>query len=223
MSPVKGPIKVLLVDEDRDYLNLTKRILDRVPEFSVETTPSPSEALMIIDDSIVDAVVSDYQMPEMSGLELLREVRGRHGDLPFIILTGRSREEVAIEALNLGADFYLQKGLDPLQVTELTNMIRQTVKRRWAEKAMRDSDALHRLILDSSSAAISVNVEGKIEYANRKRAELTGNPSPEELNGQDSMLAVHPDDLEALLSRQGARRRGERTEPNFSFRAVRKP
>ena len=56
-----------------------------------------------------DAIICDYQMPEMNGIDLLKMVRAGGNKIPFIMFTGRGREEVLIEALNSGADFYLQK------------------------------------------------------------------------------------------------------------------
>ena len=51
-------------------------------------------------------------MPVMDGISLLKSIRQRDGDIPFILFTGRGREEVVIDALNNGADFYIQKGGD---------------------------------------------------------------------------------------------------------------
>jgi len=51
-----------------------------------------------------DAIVSDFQMPEMNGITLLREIRST-SDIPFILFTGKGREEVVIDAINNGADF----------------------------------------------------------------------------------------------------------------------
>ena len=59
-------------------------------------------------------------MPGMDGIKFLKAVRAQYPVLPFIIFTGRGREEVAMEALNCGADRYIQKGGDPKsQFTEL--------------------------------------------------------------------------------------------------------
>ena len=67
-------------------------------------------------------------MPEMDGIEFLKIVRGRGDKTPFIIFTGKWREEVVIEALNSGADFYLQKGGEPKsQFAELSNKIQHAV------------------------------------------------------------------------------------------------
>jgi DNA-binding response OmpR family regulator len=73
-----------------------------------------------------DVIVADYLMPEMDGIEFLKGLRASGCTIPFIIFTGKGREDVAIEALNSGADFYLQKGGNPRsQFAELGNMIRQ--------------------------------------------------------------------------------------------------
>jgi len=78
-----------------------------------------------------DAIVSDYQMPEMDGIEFLKTVRGSGSDMPFIIFTGKGREDVVIEAINNGADFYLQKGGNPkAQFAELSHKIKHAVRER---------------------------------------------------------------------------------------------
>ena len=86
-------------------------------------------------------------MPEMDGIEFLKEVRSRFGDVPFILFTGKGREEVVIEAINNGADFYLQKGSDTkAQFAELGHMIRKAVGRRRADKALKESETRFRRI-----------------------------------------------------------------------------
>jgi len=67
-------------------------------------------------------------------------VRRQYGTLPFILFTGRGREEVVIEAINNGADFYVQKGSDPSsQFTELAHKIRHAVERKRAEDELRET------------------------------------------------------------------------------------
>ena len=80
-----------------------------------------------------DVIVSDYQMPDMDGIELLKHLRASGNDIPFIIFTGRSHEQAVIEALNNGADFYLQKGNEPkIQFVEPEDMIIQATARKRA-------------------------------------------------------------------------------------------
>jgi len=84
-------------------------------------------------------------MPGMDGIRFLIEVRKKHGLVPFILFTGKGREEVVIKALNEGADFYLQKGGEPQsQFAELSNKIRYAVKRKQVEEAIRESEERYR-------------------------------------------------------------------------------
>jgi PAS domain S-box-containing protein len=129
--------KVLVVDDEPDLLELTKLFLENAGSYQVQTVGGGPEALAALEGSPYDAVVSDYQMPGMDGIELLKNVRSRHGALPFILFTGKGREEVVIDALNAGADFYLQKGGNmAAQAAELSHKINQAVARRRAESAL---------------------------------------------------------------------------------------
>jgi len=128
-------IEVLYADDEESLLALGKEYLEMSGEFRVETALSAKEALSKMVVRRFDVIVSDYQMPDMDGLEFLRTVRTGDRGLPFILFTGRGREEVVIEALNNGADAYMQKGNDfRSQFVELMQKLRQAVKKRKAEE-----------------------------------------------------------------------------------------
>jgi PAS domain S-box-containing protein len=117
-----------------------------------------------------DAVIADYQMPIMNGLEFLRSVRSQGNPIPFILFTGKGREEVVIEAMNSGADFYIQKGGDPKsQFTELDHKIRQAVRRQRAEQNLKKSEQNYRTVFESTSDEITLHdpFTGEIVDANR--------------------------------------------------------
>lgn len=145
MSP-PDPVRVLYIDDEASLLEIARIFLERAGGMAVDTTPDPREALRLIMSDRYDVIVSDYQMPEMDGITLLKQIRGAGSNVPFIIFTGRGREEVVIEALNSGADFYLQKGGDPKsQFFELANAIRQVAGRQRAEaEARRIEGMLHK-------------------------------------------------------------------------------
>jgi len=140
------PLRVLYIDDEASLLEITRIFLERAGGMAVDTTPDPREALRLIMSDRYDVIVSDYQMPEMDGITLLKEIRGAGSNVPFIIFTGKGREEVVIEALNSGADFYLQKGGDPKsQFFELANAIKQVGGRQKAEaEARRMEEMLHK-------------------------------------------------------------------------------
>ena len=106
-------LQVLHVDDERSFLKVTTQFLEMNRNFEVETAVCVDDAIEKIDAKGFDVVISDYQMPGKNGLEFLKELREGGNNVPFIMFTGKGREEVAIEALNLGANQYINKFGDP--------------------------------------------------------------------------------------------------------------
>jgi len=174
---------ILSIDDEPELLQLGKLFLESTGDFSVETALSGAEGLEQLAHGRFDAVVSDYQMPEMNGIEFLKSVRKTWGNIPFILFTGKGREEVVIEAINNGADFYLQKGGDPrAQFAELAHKIRQAVNRRRAELALSDSERrLADIINFLPDATLAIDTNGKVIAWNRAIEEMTGIPADQVL------------------------------------------
>jgi PAS domain S-box-containing protein len=127
-------IRVLYVDDEPDLLDIGKIYLERFEDLAVTTINNAPDAIRLLEQEKFDAIISDYQMPGMNGIQFLVEVRKRFGPVPFILFTGRGREEVVIQALNSGADFYLQKGGEPKsQFAELSHKIKAAVQSVRAE------------------------------------------------------------------------------------------
>jgi PAS domain S-box-containing protein len=170
-------LRVLYVDDEPDLLELGKLFLERGRQFTVNTVTSAPDALTLLNAEKYDVVISDYQMPDMDGIEFLKRVRTSGNTIPFILFTGRGREEVVIQALNEGADFYLQKGGDPTpQFTELSHKIRQAVQKRLADQMLLESQAQLRTVVDSIPVGI-VTIDAKthmILNANKKALDIIG-------------------------------------------------
>lgn len=142
-------IRVLYVDDEPQLLDICKLFLERSGDFRVDTITSASDALIQLNLKTYDAIISDYQMPGMNGIEFLKEVRVSGNSIPFILFTGRGREEVVIQALNEGADFYLQKGGDPRsQFAELIHKIGSAVKQKKAEQSLQESEEQYRSVIE---------------------------------------------------------------------------
>jgi len=157
-------IRVLYVDDEVDLLDLGKEFLEKSGGFFVDTAVSADTARSVMTESTFDAIVSDYQMPGEDGITFLKSVRDTHGTIPFILFTGRGREEVVIEAINNGVDFYLQKGGNAgAQFAELAHKIRHAVmkhqdaaRRKTAEDALRESEARFSLLFQSSPTMLAL-------------------------------------------------------------------
>jgi PAS domain S-box-containing protein len=144
------------VDDDEKLLEVTQRYLNRAePTLTLITSSSAQEALQILQKNQFDVVVSDYQMPDMDGLELLQKLRGEGNDIPFVMFTGKGREEVAMQALNLGANYYLMKGAEAISTFgELAHIIRQLAHHQQIEKALRETEELSNHIIESMTDGI---------------------------------------------------------------------
>jgi EAL domain-containing protein (putative c-di-GMP-specific phosphodiesterase class I) len=101
-------VQVLLVDDD-DLLRTTYETLLKDMAFDVDTASRADEALQRVASNSYDVVLSDIQMPGMSGLEFLKAVRQTDLDVPVILMTGAPSIESAIEAVEYGAFRYLPK------------------------------------------------------------------------------------------------------------------
>ncbi|ACL15473.1 response regulator [Methanosphaerula palustris] len=141
---------VLYVDDESDLLNLGKIFLEQSHQITIDTATSAEDALTCGNLQTYDAVISDYQMPGMNGITFLKEVRSRYRDLPFILFTGRGREEVVIEAIDSGVDHYVQKGGDPRpQFAELEHRVLQAIEARQGKVALQESEERFRSLFTS--------------------------------------------------------------------------
>ena len=143
---------ILYVDDEDILLNLGKIFLERTGDFTVETMNSALHATEHIKSSHYDAIVSDYEMPGKNGIELLKEVRSQCGDIPFILFTGKGREDVVIDAINNGVDFYLQKGGTPTpQFAELSHLIKKAIERKRASETLLNNEERLRFALEGTN------------------------------------------------------------------------
>ncbi|MGD0451384.1 MAG: PAS domain S-box protein, partial [Candidatus Bathyarchaeia archaeon] len=136
-SNKKSVIRVLHVDDDSSIREISKQILMDMGNFEIDSACCVDEAFQKLNAKNYDVIISDYEMPQKDGLQFLQELRERHNFIPFIMFTGKGREEVAIKALNYGADQYLNKTGDPETVyCELSHNIRVAVERKESKKAI---------------------------------------------------------------------------------------
>ena len=179
-------INVLYVDDEPALLDITKIYLERAGELRITTAESVIQGMERLREKQFDIVISDYQMPVNDGISFLKSVRMEFGDLPFILFTGKGREAVVIEALNNGADYYVQKGVDiEAQFTELKHKIKLAVSKRRTELRLNESERrLGEMLEHLDFLSLQLDQNGKISYVNRFAARTLGY-SVSELIGRD--------------------------------------
>jgi PAS domain S-box-containing protein len=206
---------VLHVDDEASFLNAARQILEMQGAFQVDAASSVEEAIIKMKEKEYDAIICDYIMPRKDGLQFLKGLRDSGNHIPFIIFTGKGREDVAIEALNLGADRYLSKIGGPETVYgELSHSLRETVSRRRAEKALAESEEKWRTLAEQSPNMIFVNRQGKVVYANKKCEEIMGYKKEEFYSPDfDFLTLIHPEHIDMVKAIFAKHMNREEIEP----------
>ncbi len=169
-------ISILHVDDEPTLLAISRLFIERDNECRVTTCEKVTSALVLLEQEKFDIIISDYEMPDLNGIDFLKKVRSRAVYIPFIIFTGRGREDVVIEALNSGADYYLQKGGDPKsQYAELIHKIHQAVLHHRIERELKNSRQLQSDIISFlPDGMFAVDLKGRVIAWNKTMEEMTG-------------------------------------------------
>ena len=181
-------IHVLHVDDDISILEVSKQILTDMGSFEIDYACCVNEAFQKLASRQYDVVISDYEMPQKDGLQFLKELREQNNEIPFILFTGKGREEVAIKALNLGADAYINKQGNPETVYgELSHSIVKTVESKNSKKLLTESESKYFHLFNTSevgmfrtmlhsSEILDIN-EKLLQILGYTREEVQGKPS----------------------------------------------
>lgn len=218
-------ITIVHVDDEAAFAEMAAEYLEREREaFNVKTV-TDARALADRDAdnfAAIDCIVSDYNMPEMNGLELLEAIRERSGSLPFILYTGKGSEEIASEAISQGVTDYLQKESGTDQFTVLANRIANAVQQYRAEEAIERTNRWYSTILEhSSDYMLIVDGMGTAQYVSPSVRRVLGY-EPEEVTGLSAFEWIHPDDVEHAVSTLSEVVEHPEEEPTVEFRAKHK-
>lgn len=191
--------RVLHVDDEPDFAEMAAAFLEREDNrLSVKTVSSVDEGLDYLQETDIDCIVSDYDMPGQNGIEFLKTVRDDHPELPFILYTGKGSEEIASEAISAGVTDYLQKGSETSQYTVLANRILNAVEQYRARREAEKTQQRLREIAENIPDCVwmfdrdwqeTVFISGYEDLWGRPKETLEENP-------QAFLNSVHPDDRE---------------------------
>ncbi len=192
-------VKVLLIEDNPDHILLTKRILEKADQgYQLDSVSEAKEGIRKIIEESYDLILCDYRLPRANALDIIKEIKTKGIDLPFIAITALGSEKIAVELMKEGAYDYIIK--DASYEDALPMVIKRSIERykmkkdkEDAEKALRESEAQYRGIFNSTTDSFLIfDLEGNIVEANSQACKMYGYSYKEltKLSGRD---IVHPD------------------------------
>ena len=187
-------IRVLCVGTDSDDSGLSAALDRESDRLSVDTVRTAAGAVARLAEDTVDCLVSEYDLPERDGVELLETVRDGHPDLPVVLYTARGSEAVASEAISAGVTDYLRR--DPgaeqpaVLASRITDAVDQYRSRRAVSEQNRALQSYERMVNSMRETACIYDADGRFETVNEALAEWY-DTTRAELEGQTSQLVPH--------------------------------
>lgn len=116
---------ILLVDDEKTILEISKRYLEK-EGYTVYQAVNAKEAIVFFENNSIDLIITDIMMPEMDGYDLIIEILDRNEKMPFIFITAKNSNQDRLYSLTLGADDYITKPFNPLElVLRVKNILRR--------------------------------------------------------------------------------------------------
>ena len=156
--------KVLIIDDDANFRKTLSDILS-IKDYIPITVASEKEVSHIINEEKPLVALIDLKLGDISGLDILKEIKNKFSSVECIVLTGYASQSSAIDAINLGAYGYLQK---PYNMEQLLLMIRRAIEKQESVKALRDREEWFRTVVNASNdGIIAIDCSGFISIFNK--------------------------------------------------------
>ncbi len=182
------PLKALVADDSDVDAELTVRELGRAGyEVSWRRVDTAIDMMAALAAEAWDVVLSDFKMPQFSGLEALALVHDCDRDLPFILVSGAVGEDLAVEIMRAGAHDYVAKDRLFRLAPAVRRELREAHTRRAHRRAEHELRKMALVVEQIPSVVVITDLEGQIEYVNPRFTELTGY-TPEEVVGKNPRL-----------------------------------
>lgn len=194
-------IRVLLVDDEPTQMEITKINLENAdPSYHISLALTPKDALKLLQEKSFDVIVSDYQMPEMNGIQFFTTIR-KTINIPFIIYTASGSEEVASAAFAAGVKDYVRKEATLVHYQVLEKRIRHAVENRRIE-------TLYRISIDENCDGFAIIQGLDFVFANKAMANMLDLNSPEDLKGRSILTWIPIMERDLIRDRKLNRQRG---------------
>ncbi len=190
-----GQQTILIVDDDVDLAANLKDILQE-EGYHVQITNNGETAVRICRDSIQNLIIADIKLPDISGVDLTRQIGTICPDTEVIIITGYASIDSAIAAVKQRN--VIGYHIKPLEISTLLSLVNQVMERQQIQQAARESERLYRLLAENVIDVIwTADLDLNITYVSPSMFQLTGHTSEEA--GKMSLLNIVPPEFLGTL------------------------
>jgi PAS domain S-box-containing protein len=207
-------IHVLYVDDEPDKLESGKNYLEESGYIAADTALSAYTALEMLEQKSYDAIVSDFQLPDMEGITFLKKIRKSVPGLPFILFSDDDRPDTFGGVRNPD-DIFGHKKAD--KNTPRFAGLRQTLLETIRQHRISEQ---FRHFIENASEGIIVVKDDIITYSNPALRKILGGFANEEVEGRNFTDFIHPHDREKMHMRTQKRLMGGEPEPEYTFRTL---
>lgn len=190
-SEVNNDLKLLYVEDDLDVVSSLIEVLEEIFD-EVIIAKNGAEALALYEIYDIDMIITDINMPNMNGIELIKHIRKENESIPIIMTTAQNESSFLIESIKLKVDGYILK---PLNIFELIEDIDKQIEKLQVKKELEQSKKSleeYKQAIDDSAIVSKTDPQGIITYVNKAFCEITGY-TEEELLGKSHNIVRHPD------------------------------
>ncbi len=197
--------RVLYVEDDPSICELFKASVE-THGYIVETAATGAEGLFRHSKSPYHLIAIDYQLPDMTGIDLARRIIIDNPDIPLLMITGQGDQRIATEALTLGVSNYIAKDDSDVYLELIPSILAQLFERadsqteqKLAQISLEQSEKKYRVLVANSPVCIhEIDLDGKLISMNPAGLRMMGVQKPEEVCGLKYLDVPLPEDKERV-------------------------
>ena len=189
-------LKILYVEDEDDAREVLEKSLKRISDF-VDIADNGVNGYLKFQENFskntpYDLIITDINMPKLSGLEMITKIKESDDEIPIILITAKNEREILIESLELGVSSYMLKPIDFIKLHE--NIKKITKKLYYKNQFYKKQKELETYteIIESVAVISKTDLKGIITYVDDAFCEVTGY-TKDELIGQNHNIVRHPD------------------------------
>ena len=222
IETISSVLSILIIEDNLGDIRVVQEVLKEALDcrYDIDYCHNLSDGLSAMSKKKFDALILDLRLPDSSDLDTLKIIKSYNPEIPIIVLTIDSNEELGLAAIKVGAQDFFIKG--NIQKASLEKSLKFAIERKRLEQKVKTTEDLFEITFEQASVGMShLTVDKKILKVNQKMCDIVGY-NKLELVGKDIDSFTHKDDIQADSNKLNELFKGEIKNYSFEKRLIRK-